>query len=108
MNLKKNLIDSIDWRNIRLMIFYCLIITLLLSFIFMASKARFEFRVILVTATYSFSIGFSIYFIMSIFSLEIRKKYLRTVFSLIQIIFASIVGLMIANLFFMLFFSQSK
>ncbi len=104
MNIKQNFKDSLDWRNLRLILLFNTGIALLLSFIFINISSMKFLDTIKITAIYSFSIGFSIYFFMSILSFQFKNRILKFLFPVLQIIFSTLIGVFIAILIFMLIY----
>jgi len=101
MNIKQNFKDSLKWRNLRLILLFNTGITVLLTFIFINTLSMKLPKTLIITAIYSFSIGFSIYFFMSFFSFQFKNKFLEILFLLFQIVFSTLIGIIIANLIFM-------
>jgi two-component system, LytTR family, sensor kinase len=106
MNFKQNLKGALNWKNIRMNILICAGITILLTFINWQQSQGYFLKVLFITFIYAYSIGFSIYFLMTIFHFEFKNKLLRKFYSLIQICVGSVLGAVIANLIFMVIYGS--
>ncbi len=104
MNIKQNFKDSMNWKNLRLNLLICAGITVLLTFINWQQSHGYFWKILFITFTYSYSIGFSIYLLMTIFYFEFKNKLLRQFYSFIQICVGSVLGAVIANLIFMVIY----
>jgi two-component system, LytTR family, sensor kinase len=104
MNIKQNLKGALNWKNIRLNLLICAGITILLTVINWQQNPDHFWKVLFITFIYAYSIGFSIYFLMTIFHFEFKNKLLRQFYSFIQICVGSVLGAVIANLIFMVIY----
>jgi len=107
MNIKQNFKDALSWRNIRINILICLGITLLISFFNWQMHPGFFWETAFISAIYSFSIGFSIYFLMAVFNYRPVNAVLKYLFLLAQVAIATTIGMFISNLIFMLLYGTS-
>lgn len=107
MNIKQNFKDALNWKNIRMNILICLGITLLISFFNWQQHPNFFWESMFISLVYSFSIGFSIYFLMAVFDYRPVNMILRILFMLGQVAFATTLGMLISNLVFKVIYGTS-
>ncbi|MFC1898085.1 sensor histidine kinase [Candidatus Cloacimonadota bacterium] len=104
MNIKQNLKGALNWKNIRLNLLICTGIMILLTFIYMQQNPGYFWKVLFATFIYSFSIGFSIYFTLTIFDSQLKNRIISYLIQFFQICFATIFGAYFANLIFSLLY----
>lgn len=107
MNIKKNFKAALSWKNIRMNILICLGITLLISFFNWQQYNNFFWQSLFISTIYSFSIGFSIYFLMAVFAYRPVNFILKYLLLIGQIAFATTFGMVIANLIFLVIYGTS-
>jgi sensor histidine kinase YesM len=104
MKIKQNFREAVNWKNIRLNLLICAGITILLTFISWQQAQSHFLQILFVTWIYSNSIGFSIYFMMSVIDFTIENRMLRHLYSILQICVGTALGVVIANLIFVIFY----
>jgi len=107
MNIKQNFKDTLSWKNIRMNILICLGITLLISFFNWQQHPNFFWKSVFISSIYSFSIGFSIYFLMAVFDYRPVNIVLRYLFMFAEIAFATTFGMIISNLIFLIVYGAN-
>jgi len=107
MNIKQNFKAALSWKNIRMNILICFGITLLITFFNWQQYNNFFWQSLFISSIYSFSIGFSIYFLMSVFAYRPVNFILKSLFLIGQIALATTFGMFIANLIFLLIYGAS-
>ncbi|HPR17669.1 MAG TPA: histidine kinase [Candidatus Cloacimonadota bacterium] len=106
MKIKQNIKDALNWKNIRLNLLICAGITILLTFISWQQAQSHFLKILFVTFIYANSIGFSIYFFMIIIDFEMKNRWLKHLSSLLQICVGTALGVILANLVFLVIYGS--
>lgn len=107
MNIKQNLKGSLSWDNIRLNLLICAGITILLTFFSWQHNQGYFLKVLFITFIYAYLIGFSIYFTMTIFFIQSKKRLIKYLIRFFQICIGTVLGMVIANLIFTIIYGSS-